>query len=367
MWSSRLVPGNAPDGSPLLSVLAKRTYRFAPGQAALPDDQEPIPFVEADRYLDPGDPATCPTLEESDLVAFKPNVDVIVHGKAWAPRGKRGRFFDLILNVAGTQRALRIFGDRRVRLKTFGFDFTDPEPFESMPLHWGLAYGGTDNLTNPDLPLSYPRNPLGRGFVVDPGTQGLHDLLLPNLEDPRDLLDPSRLLVKRFENWPKAPIPMALGWTSRHAQPRILQAGMEADTFASQQAARQRQLQASPEVGTPGSPPPAEPARLLNHQYHNGAPSFLQFAQLQGGAPVSLQYMDPDHPLLSFSLPDDAPTILLDVGEGSMRLPATLQTVEIFVPTRQITTVWRGSVQYPGPEWLAARPRIDWRAVAAKG
>lgn len=74
-----------------------------------------------------------PTLEESDLIAFKPNIDVIVHGKAWASRGKPGRFFDLNLNVAGAQRALRVFGDRRVRLKTFGFEFTDPEPIESMP------------------------------------------------------------------------------------------------------------------------------------------------------------------------------------------------------------------------------------------
>lgn len=366
MWSTRLVPGSAPDGSFLLSVLAKRTYRFSPGEMAIPNGLEQIPFLEKDLFLDPGDPVTCPELEETDLVAFKPNVDVVFHGSAWAPRGKRGYFFDLSVAVGALTHTLRAFGNRQVRPKMFGLDFTDPEPFESMPLHWGLAYGGTDFLTRPDMPLTYPRNPVGKGFAVAPPVERLHEIALPNLEDPEDLLNPSRLLIKHFENWPKAPVPAALGWTCRRAHPRLLMAGVDARDLSSQQVSRQRSLQAKDEVGTPGADAPAEAPRLLNHQFHNGAPSFLQFPGLRGNEMVTMVHMDPDHPKFEFLLPDDPPIIFLDTGEGRRELPAVLQTVQLYKPANQLTMLWRGSLRGAGIEWFSGLSCLDHGAASSK-
>lgn len=352
MWSPRLVPGFAPDGTPILSVLGKRTYRFLPGKTAQLDREKPVPIFEVDEFFGEGDPETDAPKQENDLVAWKPLVDVVVHGMAHAPKGNMARHFDLNVEVAGARRALRVFGDRKVDLSAGGIRFSDPVLFSSMPLHWGLAYGGQDLTSHPEIPLAYPRNPVGRGFAVDPPPAMLHGLVLPNLENPQALLDPDTFLVKKFERWNKAPTPMALGWMPRHSFPRLLQGGM--DPVTTDEAAKTRaRVAANMPLALLEIPAPA-PGKPLNHLQNNGAPSFLRFPTLAGNEPVALGFMDPDHPRFEFHLPDDVPRGYLDLGEGMVELPMTLATVEIYKPTNQVTLLWRGSARYPGADWLAS-------------
>ncbi len=353
-WLTRLVPGHAPDGGHILSVLAKNTYTIAHQQTAVEDRASPLPWFEADLYWGSGNPATDAIRVESDLVAYKPCVDFILVGSAWAPRGKRAKFFDAGVQVAGANRLIRVFGDRTVQIKTFGFEFSDPESFESMPLHYGLAYGGTDSVSDPGTTYTYPRNPVGKGFLVKKDLKALHGLSLPNLEDPRQLLSADNLLVGKFADWQRMPIPQAFGPMGRNFQPRLELAGLPQDDRASQEWARQKSLAALPEVGSgPESVPPDAPP-LLNPLFFNGAPEGQRFPFLKGDETVRLGYMDPDFPLFDFQLPNDTPSLWIEVNdEGLEELKPVLQTVVVHKETNQVTLVWRGSAYYGGPQEMA--------------
>lgn len=69
-----------------------------------------------------------------------------------------------------------------------------------------------------DHPGLYPRNPVGKGYMVLPGP--IEDLELPNLEDPHDLLTPERLVTGRPENWYRQPLPWCFEWSVGSMFPR---------------------------------------------------------------------------------------------------------------------------------------------------
>src|SRR5689334_19504837 len=71
----------------MLTVVCKATFELAPGQARLLAQQEPI--HKEDRPWG-GDPAKS-LYSASDLVPFKPGVDVVLVGSAYAPAGRTVR------------------------------------------------------------------------------------------------------------------------------------------------------------------------------------------------------------------------------------------------------------------------------------
>lgn len=355
-WSTRMIPGYAPDGGHILSVLAKKTYAIAHQQVAQEDLEDPIGLFEADIHYGAGNPKTDPVQVESDLVAYKPCVDFVVVGSAHAPRGKRARFFDVGAQVGAAVRMVRVFGNRTVQVKTFGFEFTEPEPFESMPLHYGLAYGGTDSVSDPGTTCTYPRNPVGKGFVVKKDLKALHGLALPNLEDPRQILTADNLLVGKFADWERMPIPQAFSPTGKNFHPRLDLAGLPLDDRTAQEWAHQQKIAAMPQVGANADPGAAPP--VLNPLFFNGAPEGQRYPFLKGDETIRLSYMDPDFPLFEFKLPYEVPNLFLEANnEGPEELAAVLQTVVVHKQTNQVTLLWRGSCYYGGPlamaEWTA--------------
>jgi len=360
-WLTRLVPGYAPNGGHILSVLAKKTYAISPQQECREDLGSPLNFLDADLFWGAGDPARDAVREESDLVAFKPCVDVIVVGSAWAPRGKKGRFFDAGFEIGPHQRLLRVFGNRGIQPRLLGFEFTDPEPFESMPLHYGLAYGGRDELSRPGCVLTYPRNPVGRGYAMTKAA--FSGLRLPNLEDLDHLLTPETLLVGKDLGWEAMPLPQTLGPMGRNCHPRLDLAGLPMDVRTAQEIERQQLLASMPEVGTGGVEPPP-PSLMLNPLFYNGAPPEQRFPSLSGSEIVRLRHLDRDFPLFEFFLPGEVPTLWLDADDqGPEELSPVLQTVVIHKETNQLTLVWRGSAYYGGPlvmaQWSALRFGVE--------
>jgi hypothetical protein len=358
-WLSNIVPGNAPDGAAILSVLGKYTFTFSQGKQAVPDSNEQIPFYEFDQYYGNGNPQTAAIKHESDLVAFKPMKDMVVIGSACCPRGKRAYYLDVSVRVGAAVKTVRVFGNRRVQVTGMGFAFTDPEPFEQMPLDYSLAYGGTDTNSDPGITYVYLKNPIGKGFVVRNKPKALQDLELPNLEDPQKLLSMQNLVLHRFEKWKQSPEPAAMGYIGRNTYPRYTLSGLPPDAHQENEAARQLQMQQMPEIGSGASsqPPPSTP--LLNAQFFNGAPPGLQFPYLAGNEQIALIYMDPDWPKFNFQLPDMRPTAWIDVGEGPEEMQMVLHTIEILKPTNQLTMVWRGSTYYEGPESMAEFEQFD--------
>jgi hypothetical protein len=351
-WLTHLLPGTAPDGGPVVSVLAKRTYRIRNGEVAIPDPGPAFPWQEVDDYWDTNNPAVDAVKLESELVAWKPGTDVVVVGKAHAPRGKRARFFDAGIQIGTFRKLVRVFGDRKIQLKSMGFDFTDPAPFDSMPLHYGLAFGGKH--TNADgLEMTYLRNPIGKGFVVQPEAEDLAKLVLPNLENPAQLLVPQNLALKSFDRWIECPRPWALGYTGRNFHPRVTLAGFPPDLAPEAEIGRLQTMTDSD--GSSRQPP----TPLMNPDYYRGASEGLSLPHLRGDENVVLGYLDPDFPQFSFQLPNDRPSVYLDVGQGREWMDPVLQDVVIFKGTDQISLVWRGSCRYDGVESMANWTRVE--------
>lgn len=350
-WLTRLLPGHAPDGGPVVSILAKRTYRFGPGAVAVPDPGADPTWVETDEYWDTNNPVLDAVKLESELVAWKPCTDVVVVGQAHAPRGKRARFLDCGIQVGAFRKVVRVFGNRKVQLKTMGFDFTEPEPFDSMPLHYGLAYGGRHKKAD-GQELQYPRNPVGKGFVVSPEPIDLANLVLPNLENPAQLLLPQDLALKSLERWRAAPEPWALGYTSRNFHPRVTLAGLQPDQSVEAEILR---LQGAAASDGASSQPPVP---VLNPDYFCGASKGLSLPHLRGDETVTLVYLDPDVPQFEFRLPSERPQIHLDIGQGVEWMEPVLQNVVIYKGSNQLDLVWRGSCRYDGPESMS-----DWQAL----
>src|SRR4030095_13420250 len=176
--TARQESGKAPDGSFILSVLAKRTYALTgDGQCVLAAEQ--LPLCEEPQF-DPKDPALL--IRDTDLFPFKPRSDVIIHGHAYNYTG--GAQFHAAVRIGEVWKQLLVVGDRQCALGTTGAVLiSKPEPLERVPLSYTHAYGGRDTFAEalavealttrwPDVPpemlpteeasaFLYPRNPSG--------------------------------------------------------------------------------------------------------------------------------------------------------------------------------------------------------------
>jgi len=70
-------------------------------------------------------------------------------------------------------------------------------------------------------PYLYPRNPCGRGYLVEATPEGFAGLRLPQLEDPGDPLTAARLADSSIARWQRLPLPWSTGWVNYSWYPRI--------------------------------------------------------------------------------------------------------------------------------------------------
>jgi hypothetical protein len=342
-----LLPGQTPEGQHILGILVKRTYTIVPGKRCV--------RAEADHRLIPGDehygdPMNSTVKYETDFFPFKVATDVVLNGNAYAPRGVPTPALTASLSVGQFRKDIRVIGDRVCRYRA-GADpqFTDPEPFTRMELRYERAYGGVDVDSDKKVPCAYPRNHLGKGFVVGTSQKAVNNLPLLNLEDPKDLLTPGRLSCGQVKNWERQPMPQGFGWCSPYWQPRASLAGiMPAERalaremrehFAKMLPPKERKLYED------------NPLPDMDFRFFNGASPGLALPFLSGEEEVRVTNLTPEGEL-AFRLPGEPPRIGLDIGEGMREAPVFLHTVMIRLEDRQVDLLWRAAFPYPGPDWL---------------
>ena len=348
------IPGCKPDGTPIISVLAKFTYAFAPGEVKAADRQ--LPLVEADVPDDPQNPLGAEVLAESDLVAFKPFTDVVVTGAACAPAGRKAYHLDCSAKVGDLQKTVRVHGPRSARRRMFGkLALSDPQPFEMQELGYRHAYGGITR-TKGGAFVSYYPNSIGQGFALKGGLRHNGALpAVPHIEDPSSPVTGEAMVLPRFDAWTKGPQPASLGWTRRDAHPRYTLAGVlpEFMPAAEQSLAEMSKTQAQ----FTGMAVPA-----MDFRFYQGASQGLWGGPLRGDEPVRLCFLDPDHPTQEFALPGERPTLTLDIGDGPRELEPVLQTVVIMTKEKLLTMLWRGSLEYGGIEVIGELEKIEARS-----
>lgn len=85
-----------------------------------------------------------------DAALPKPHAEFLVSARAYGKYCDHSQACHVGIRFAGVEKHLRVSGDRYWN----GDRATAARPFESLPIDWPLAYGGT----------GYPDNPAGRGF-----------------------------------------------------------------------------------------------------------------------------------------------------------------------------------------------------------
>lgn len=254
-----LVPDG--QGGEALLVVVKASFTIdAAGEPQLAEPQVEVRLVDEPRpNSDPPSP-----LWDSDLVLFKPRVDVLLDAIAHAPHGRATEQFFVELHVLpsgdsdpAVHKTLLISGDRV-------WDGEHPSrlmPVVSMPIVWERAYGGTRSPTQVD-----ERNPLGIGYKGARSADPRCRSELPNIEAPDATLvrlDPDA-----------SPTPAGFGTVARAWLPRRALAGTFDDAW------KRRRWPLAPRDFDPG--------------FHQSAPADQQLDGDPGGGSVRLVNLTPE-------------------------------------------------------------------------
>jgi len=165
-------------------VVCRRSYALEAGEAA-PSEQQP-PLVEADSLA-----ANGALLAPSDFAPSKRQVDVVLTGRAYAPRGTSASRLSCHFVVGPLEKAFEVRADRYVDLDGL---LRDEARFTAAPLGWEQAAGGPDT-----------SNPIGIGWRRDERGR-LH---LPKLQplafepSPPDWQVPTVGLGPLASSWPE--------------------------------------------------------------------------------------------------------------------------------------------------------------------
>jgi hypothetical protein len=259
------------DSKPRLTIIVKAT--FVLGEDPSPTPKQ-LPIFNNDIMTDAKPPSV---RFESDLVPFKPCTDVVLVGRAYAPEGRPVTEIVAGLRVGQLRYGVAVIGDRQWQAQLLDKPtISHTQPFQTMDLVYERAFGGFDKPAG----MYCKENHVGAGFIGKPTQERLEGLRLPNLEDPRNLVNA----------WNSRPRPAGFGFYGRGWAPRLAYAGTYDDKYM-----RERH--------------PLLPTDF-SFRFFNGAHPDLQVGgYLRGDEEVDLLNVCPDASRVHFRLPGVAPKI----------------------------------------------------------
>lgn len=280
-------------------VVVKATYLVGEdGALSLAPEQDP-PSGDVEHEPDETAPGASSLRYASDFAIFKPAADVMLVGHAHPPDPTVG-VSNVELRLGNLRRRVAVFGDR----KWGGFGFEGkPARFETMPLRWERAMGGS---------LSED-NPLGRGFKSG--------VLAPNLERPE-------ALVKTRDDRPPpacfAPVPPS--WKARRSKTGTYDAAWMRERW------------------------PYLPADF-DWSHFNAAPPEQQVPYLRGDERFAVVGVRPGGRGFEGQLPGLRPRVFAqrteEVGGDFFEVLLRLDTAWIDADAGKVVLVWRGLYSTP--------------------
>jgi len=307
----QLVPSTDKHGQSYAVVVLKGTFDLKAGSSALALAKEQMPILQADEFY--GEPDASSIKYESDLAPRKLATDLVLIGDAVAPNEKPMRALDVTLSVNEMGLSARVFGKRVWEKQWANWEISQPEGFVRMPLCFENAFGGCLAEKKPDDPsFIYAANPMGKGFVPHKQEDLADGAELPNIEDPR-------ALVQTPEDRPS---PVGFGFLGRSWQPRISHTGTYDEQWTKHRM-------------------PMLPLDF-NEQYYNGAHPGLTFPMLSGGEQISITNVSPAGPL-AFLLPKLKVAVKITIKGQSKDYLARLDTVVIEPNDERVQLTWRVS------------------------
>jgi hypothetical protein len=334
-----------------VSVHVKRAYRIQPTGACLPaEEPAPLLFPREATDDDPGVP-------ESDVIPFKESSDVIIMAEAHAPAG--ARVIDVRVQIGDVTRLYRVFGERRCIYRGRGsMAFSQPEPFEKVRLSYALAYGGVDEtwpIADPIRiedalflpPNAYPRNTIGLGYAIGENRSRLDGLLLPQVENPADLLDPSRLVLGDPAIWWRQPFPWSCDWFDALWYPRYSRFGTLPRGTPDDDRDMFEVRSGWVEPGQVRRYSAKRPSERLDVRFADAASPALILPFLQGGESVRLDGVMPGGRSLVLRLPPQRPRVAVAIAGTTYEPDVRLHRVLISTVEMGVYLVWHAAVHPP--------------------
>lgn len=312
---AEVVPALDVEGREHLVIVVKASWRIpAAGQRPMPIP--PSPFEPSDVYA--GEPGQSAMLYGSDLVRFKPRCDVLFNAQAHSPTGEPVTEMLVGWRVGALEKGLRVIGPRTWQ-RTLGWtSLSSPEPFIKMPLHFGLAFGGTRSWEKGSEEWSEAllSNPSGIGWFGKQSKDQIDGAPAPCLES---IMEP---VSKPDGNH----IPSAFSAVGRHWAPRKDYAGTYDEQW-------QRDVA------------PFLPADFDEH-FHQCAPEDQQMDYPQGGESVVLKHMMAGRPDVRFALPrlDHMKVRVMRTDYSTEEPPVLADTLYFEPDDERFSVVWRSSI-----------------------
>ncbi len=316
-----------PDGIESVFTVLKGT--FVLGERPEPAGDQ-VPVTLADEYY--ADQGTSSIKMPADVALMKPGTDVLLVGSAVAPGGRAAAQLDVSLSVGPVRKMVRVLGDRVWTRGATGASISRPASFETMPLVWERAFGGTDH-SGGEL-RAEPRNPVGTGFRAPDSAPPPDGLRLPNLEDPASPVTSRK----------DTPPPACFAAVSPHWEPRRSYAGTYDDEWQRRRA--------------PYLPRDFDPRFL-----QLAPPGLVAIPHLQGGEPAELRGVTASG-VLRFTLPQLGVEVTHVMDRARHARPALLDTVLIEPDAARLILVWRAALPCPKEALRVREVHVDMRAAA---
>jgi uncharacterized protein YjbI with pentapeptide repeats len=243
-----------------------------------------------------------------DMCMPKPNAEVLVSGKCFASEGKPVSAYEVRLQIGPINKTLYVFGDRVWKRKAGILQvISDPLSFTEMDITYENAFGGPE----------YKKNPLGKGHAPVKTGSGKATHPLPNVEDPRDLIDSPK----------KKPDPAGFGPLDLTWPQRMEKAGTYDQKWLDKLF--------------PGL------AEDIDWTFFNAAPEDQHIEGFfKGNEPFEIKGMHPEKPLIQANLPGFKSRCFINQktanGEEFKEIKTSLDTVWLFPHAEKGIITWRG-------------------------
>ncbi len=178
--------------------------------------------------------------------------------------------------------------------------------------------------------------------MVDLSRAGLDSLELPNLEDPAELLSPTRIAAGDRYSWAKMPVPACTDWMNLTWFPRLTYFGLPTPTVRLNSTFTENRRGAYDGDFLQEKKPPQNFDWLCT----NGASLGMQSDYLRGDESGRLINMHPEKNMFDFRLPGKVPALYADGRNGKLiQTVPVLHTVVIRPEENRLTLLWKGSVK----------------------
>jgi hypothetical protein len=352
------------EGGWLLGVVGKRTYtvvrgrcHVAPSQPALVED--PDVDQESGRLR-----------HDSDLIINRLATDIILNGTARAPT--QTNIFTVTLRIGDFVREISVSGERHLQQRSDGrLTFTKPEPVDQVPLTWDEAYGGVDlvglaEIGDPfvaiaaktDTPIgptqslfAYPRNPYGKGYLIEASPAAIEACRLPRLEYPSSRVTPENIVRTHFVTWPRAPIPVGAEWLAYSMFPRTAQLGMPVALYDEAAFPPEQFPEVKTGVLRADSLDSEAPIgkRIDVAALAQGSAVGMR-AGVEPASKVDLTNVHPEQSLWSFQLPSEVPRMAYRLpGQKAAEMAPRIHRLSLDPDRNSVTLLWVATLPLEEP------------------